>query len=194
MSDSVLFEQRDGVQVITINRPEAKNALDKAVAEAVATAVDELEPVIRKSQARVSVDVPATLRAQADYKRLAQMTRALIENAIKFSPENPRVKVSAGRDDGQVYLRVADHGIGIEPELVNRIFERFYQVDNTATRAFGGTGMGLALVDRLMTMHKGRVQVDSTPGKGSTFTLYLPAAEATPRKVKSAANAVHEVG
>jgi signal transduction histidine kinase len=142
--------------------------------DAASAAVDELESVIRKSGVTVNVDVPARLVARADSRRLSQLARALIDNAIKFSPEGARVQVSAGSEDGMVYLTVLDKGIGIDPAHQPRIFERFYQVDNTATRRFGGTGMGLALVERLVKMHKGRIKVDSAPGQGSTFTVYLP--------------------
>jgi two-component system phosphate regulon sensor histidine kinase PhoR len=101
-----------------------------------------------------------------------------VDNAVKFSPEGSKLRVDGGSKNGRVYVRVADQGIGIEPENQKRIFERFFQVDNTATRRYGGTGMGLALVDRLVELHRGRVEVESTPGKGSSFTIFLPAAEA----------------
>jgi two-component system phosphate regulon sensor histidine kinase PhoR len=74
-------------------------------------------------------------------------------------------------------IDVIDQGIGISPEDLPRIFDRFYQVDNTATRRYGGTGMGLALVEKLVTLQKGRVEVKSKPGRGSTFTISLPAAK-----------------
>jgi signal transduction histidine kinase len=85
------------------------------------------------------------------------------------------VQVRGVRQNGKVHLRVVDRGIGIESENRERIFERFYQVDNTATRRYGGTGMGLALVQKLVQMHHGAVAVESRPGKGSTFTVVLPA-------------------
>jgi signal transduction histidine kinase len=100
-----------------------------------------------------------------------------VDNAIKFSPEKSTVEVLGSRKNGRVTLEVVDNGIGIDPQDHKRIFERFFQVDNTATRRYGGTGMGLALVERLVTLQKGRVEVKSAPGKGSTFTISLPAAK-----------------
>jgi signal transduction histidine kinase len=123
------------------------------------------------------VKVPDDLRVQADSKRLTQVMRALVDNAIKFSPEKSTVEVLGSRKNGRVTLQVVDNGIGIDRQDHKRIFERFFQVDNTATRRYGGTGMGLALVDRLVSLQKGRVEVKSAPGKGSTFTISLPAAK-----------------
>jgi signal transduction histidine kinase len=140
-------------------------------------AVGELAAVIRRHDVGVDVKVPDDLRVQADSKRLTQVMRALVDNAIKFSPEKSTVEVLGSRKNGRVTLQVIDNGIGIDRQDHKRIFERFFQVDNTATRRYGGTGMGLALVDRLVSLQKGRVEVKSAPGKGSTFTISLPAAK-----------------
>ncbi|HEV3233850.1 MAG TPA: ATP-binding protein [Candidatus Dormibacteraeota bacterium] len=143
--------------------------------EAARTALEELGPLIKRQKANVHIRVPRDVRVQADQRRLTQVFKALIDNAVKFSPEGARVDVSAERQNGSVQLKVTDRGIGIDEENRARIFERFYQVDNTATRRYGGTGMGLALVSKLVAMHHGNVAVESRPGKGSTFTVVLPA-------------------
>jgi signal transduction histidine kinase len=144
--------------------------------DAAETAVGELAPLIKRQGARVSVKVPRNLRVNGDSRRLTQVFKALIDNAVKFSPKGARVAVKASRDNGTVRLQVVDRGIGIDDANQARIFERFYQVDNTATRRHGGTGMGLALVHKLVEMHRGNVAVKSRPGKGSTFTVVLPVA------------------
>jgi signal transduction histidine kinase len=143
--------------------------------EAADAALDELAPLIRRQQVKVDVKVPRNLMVSADSRRLTQVMKALIDNAVKFSPKGTHVQVRGVRQNGKVHLRVVDRGIGIESENRERIFERFYQVDNTATRRYGGTGMGLALVQKLVQMHHGAVAVESRPGKGSTFTVVLPA-------------------
>ena len=100
----------------------------------------------------------ATLTAFADADRLVQVLRALIDNAVKFSDEQGRVTVSVapvGGDHG-VRIEIADQGVGIPASELPRIFERFYQVDNSATRKYGGAGMGLALVKRLVDRPRGR--------------------------------------
>ena len=145
------------------------------VREAAVTALEDLNPLIKRHGVEVDIKVPDGLRAQADPKRLSQVLKALMDNAVKFSPARSKVEVRGSRKNGRVMLEVVDHGIGIEPENQGRIFERFYQVDNTATRKFGGTGMGLALVAKLMELQNGNVDVQSAPGRGSTFSVSLPA-------------------
>jgi two-component system sensor histidine kinase SenX3 len=99
----------------------------------------------------------------------------LVENAINYSPEGTRVDVGVIDDGGPVLIEVRDEGIGIEPRDLDRIFERFYRADRARSRATGGTGLGLAIVKHIATNHGGRVEVTSTVGEGSTFTLRLPA-------------------
>jgi len=101
----------------------------------------------------------------------------LVDNAIKFSPDGGTVTVRAWADENQIYVSVADEGIGIAPDHLNRVFERFYQVDGTTKRRFGGMGVGLAPVWEIVEAHGGTVTVGSEPGEGSTFTVALPQAE-----------------
>lgn len=107
--------------------------------------------------------------------QLATALANLVENAIAYSPEGTTVTVSTRRSRDAVTLSVADEGIGIDPADLDRIFERFYRADKARSRATGGTGLGLAIVKHIATNHGGRVDVDSTVGEGSTFTLRLPA-------------------
>ena len=105
----------------------------------------------------------------------------LAENAVNYSPDAqegrpaPRVTITARGDEDWVEITVSDQGIGIEPKDQDRIFERFYRADRARSRATGGTGLGLAIVKHIATNHGGQVDVDSTVGVGSTFTLRLPA-------------------
>ncbi len=119
------------------------------------------------------------LPVTGDRARLEQVFRALIGNAEKFT-EQPggTIDVVARRRGGHVDVAVADRGIGIPVDARARIFERFYQVDASSTRRFGGAGLGLALAKELVTLHGGDIAVDSVEGRGSTFTVRLPAADA----------------
>jgi two-component system sensor histidine kinase SenX3 len=105
----------------------------------------------------------------------------LVENAIAYTPQPPEEKrpvqiiVSTRPSGDEVELAVTDHGIGIEAKDLDRIFERFYRADRARSRETGGTGLGLAIVKHIATNHGGRVEVASTAGEGSTFTLRLPA-------------------
>jgi two-component system, OmpR family, sensor histidine kinase SenX3 len=99
----------------------------------------------------------------------------LLENAIAYSPEETNVDIEAVRSDGMVEISVIDQGIGIAAKDLDRIFERFYRADQARSRVTGGTGLGLAIVKHIAVNHGGRVDVVSTWGAGSTFTLRLPA-------------------
>jgi signal transduction histidine kinase len=96
----------------------------------------------------------------------------LLDNAVKYTPPPGQVRISAGTDDGYAEISIADTGIGIPPEDLDRIFERFYRGRNAA--ASTGTGLGLAIASWVIAQHGGRMTVTSTPGIGSRFTIRLP--------------------
>ncbi|HCE44329.1 MAG TPA: PAS domain-containing sensor histidine kinase [Lentisphaeria bacterium] len=98
----------------------------------------------------------------------------LIDNAIKYSDENRSVEIETFKDDGHIVISVRDHGCGIPQEHLPRIFERFYRVDKARSRKVGGTGLGLSIVKHIANVHGGKVEVESTVGKGSKFTIILP--------------------
>ena len=117
------------------------------------------------------------ITALGDRQALVQVAFNLVENAIKYSGEGGRVTLSLGSEGDQVCFRVADTGVGIPKVDQQRIFERFYRVDKARSRDVGGTGLGLAIVKHLVQAHGGRIDVDSQEGRGSTFTVWLPAAD-----------------
>ena len=100
----------------------------------------------------------------------------LVDNAVKYTPEEGTVKVSLDADHQNVFISVADTGIGIPEDEVNRIFERFYRVDKTRDRETGGTGLGLSIVKHAMQLHHGRIELESTPGTGTTIRAIFPKA------------------
>ncbi len=101
----------------------------------------------------------------------------LLDNAIKFSPTGGEIVVSARVEDGSILISVADQGIGIPQEELGSIFARFYQIDSTPTRRFGGMGIGLALCQAIVTAHGGRIWAESAGlNQGSTFFITLPVA------------------
>jgi two-component system, OmpR family, sensor histidine kinase SenX3 len=107
--------------------------------------------------------------------QIATAVTNLVENAIAYSGDDTKVTLTVRQDDAWIEIDVADQGIGIAPDDVDRIFERFYRADQARSRATGGTGLGLAIVKHIATNHGGRVDVTSELGGGSTFTLRLPA-------------------
>lgn len=120
----------------------------------------------------IAPDLPAQLRGDA--QRIHQIVMNLVDNAIKFTSKG-RVHVRLYlADDAHWGIEVSDTGLGIAPELQERIFEPFRQVDESATREQGGVGLGLSIVRQLVTLMAGEVRLDSEPGRGSTFTVLLP--------------------
>jgi signal transduction histidine kinase len=148
--------------------------LDRLVGEVIATAA------CGTTAHRLSVDLAPKARwVRADTGKLKQILTNLVDNAVKYSPDGGDVRVSARPDGaGGVVVAVADDGIGIPPELQGRIFDRFHRVDATETRTVRGTGLGLYIVKQLADLHGASVAVDSEPGRGSTFSIALPAADA----------------
>lgn len=122
---------------------------------------------------------PAKVYGDAD--QLKQAFVALLDNALKYTPYEGSISLSLTADDDYATVKVSDTGIGILPEDLPHIFERFYRADRARSRDRGGSGLGLAIVQNIVQDHQGSIGVESTPGKGSTFTVKLPLA-----KVKSA--------
>jgi signal transduction histidine kinase len=108
-----------------------------------------------------------------DARSLERALTALVDNAIKFSNEGGKVEIGLHRKGGQIAVSVSDHGIGIAPEKQEKIFDRFYHMDRSGDRLFEGIGLGLAIAKQVIEQHKGQLTVESIPGKGSTFTLWL---------------------
>ncbi len=100
----------------------------------------------------------------------------LVDNAVKYAGDGGEVSVRLRRVPGAVALSIADRGAGIAPDEQRRIFERFYRAESARARNVRGSGIGLALVKHIAEAHGGRVQVDSVPGQGATFTVYVPVA------------------
>ena len=108
-----------------------------------------------------------------DPKSLERALMALVDNAIKFSPQGGDVKINLSKNDAWVLVSVEDHGIGIAKENLARIFDRFYHLERSGDHLFGGIGLGLAITRQVIQQHQGSLDVDSTPGKGSTFRMTL---------------------
>ena len=136
--------------------------------------VEELQPTF--SNHSLQLDVPATpLWIDGDALRLEQVLQNLIGNAVKYSPKGGSVIVRVSAAD-QVCLTVTDSGIGIPAAALPHLFDRFYRAPNAATAQISGIGLGLFVVQQIITLHGGTITVTSTEGQGSTFTVYLPPA------------------
>lgn len=143
-----------------------RSVLDAAIADCGAKAEEK--------NMQIQLTCPAELMASINASLLEQAVVNLIENAIAYSPPGEMVEVSGLTGEREIEIRIRDHGCGISREHLPRIFERFYRVDKSRSRDSGGTGLGLAIVKHIVQIHGGRTAVESTPAKGSTFSIFVP--------------------
>jgi signal transduction histidine kinase len=138
-------------------------------------AVEAARPAARMKNVALTASIEPSLFVEADPQRVQQVVSNLLANALKFTLEDGSVDIDVHRVEDRAEVVVRDTGIGIEPELLPRIFDRFQQGDISTTRTHGGLGLGLAIVRHLVEQHGGQVSAASAgPGKGSTFALTLP--------------------
>ncbi len=147
---------------------------DGAVAPVLESAAQACRAASESKNMRVTIECAPDLRTAFDRQLLEQAITNLLDNALKYSEPGRSVVIKASETPGGVALSVHDEGPGIEQQHVARLFERFYRVDKGRSRKLGGTGLGLAIVKHVVTLHSGRVEVDTAPGQGSTFTILLP--------------------
>jgi signal transduction histidine kinase len=139
------------------------------------TAVRGLRTMAEEKGVSVKVTAPRKVKVTADASSIDRILENLLSNAIKFNVRGGEVRVEVKREGSFAEVIVTDTGIGIPKAARDRIFERFFQADKSQTHRYGGTGIGLSIVKEVVDRHGGRVEVDSEPGKGSTFRVLLPA-------------------
>jgi len=147
---------------------------DVNLREILAEVFEDSEVIAEKKNIHVSLGRNDDVVVLADAVRLRQLFLNLIDNAVKYTPENGNVRLSSEKVDGFVRVKIADDGIGIPKEDQEKVFNRFYRVEKGRSREMGGTGLGLSIVKSIVSLHHGRIEVESEPDKGSTFTIYLP--------------------
>ncbi|UTY60044.1 ATP-binding protein [Massilia sp. erpn] len=139
--------------------------------------IETVRPAAEAKQIRIERDYQASVLVAADPGRLQQVMWNLLSNALKFTPHGGAVKLSVGLAGGQVEIVISDSGIGIQPEFLAHVFERFRQADASTTRRHGGLGLGLSIVKHLVEQHGGTVAAASAgEGSGASFTVCLPLA------------------
>ena len=170
---------------LTEHQPPTGTADVAAIARAEAEA---LEPLFRGRRATLALALEDATAGPADGEQVAQVIRNLLENAVRHGREGGEVRLAVGRCEGGphlpnlrlpnrpgVLLSVTDDGPGIPPEHIPRLTERFYRVDRGRSRSAGGTGLGLAIVKHIVNRHRGHLLIESEPGSGATFRVWLPA-------------------
>ncbi len=130
---------------------------------------------LSKKRQEMRVEIPSGIsKIYVDKEKIELVFSNLIDNAIKFTPEGGKIFLRATDENGFIRVDVEDTGIGIPPEHLSRIFERFYRVNKSRSRELGGTGLGLAIVKHIVQAHRGKVSVKSDPNKGAVFSVSLP--------------------
>ena len=172
-------------EIIELSRLQVAGALEEAalvqVDDVIAEAVDRARTSASAKQMRLEVGGERGVVVFGDHGLLVTAVRNLLDNAVAYSGAGTRVGVGVRTDAGIVEIAVVDEGIGIEEREQERVFERFYRVDPARSRDTGGTGLGLSIVKHVAADHGGEVTIWSRPGRGSTFTLRLPAGDAAHR-------------
>jgi signal transduction histidine kinase len=185
--EDVLFASR-----VESDEPLSRPAQEIGLAGLITRVVEDEAP--DGGQERIDVvisdKVPPILGVEEDVYRIV---RNLIDNALKYSPTNERVTVSIGVDADDVVIRVQDRGSGIDPDQRDRIFDRFYQVDQSATRQVGGVGVGLYICQRAAERLGARIWLDRSDASGSVFAVRLPTAEGTERQTADIVTVVSSV-
>ena len=133
-----------------------------------------LTPLAEKRNIEITFESFREVSADIDKVKFTLAISNLIENGIKYNVDGGWIRVSLNADHKNLYIKVADSGVGIPEDCVEHIFERFYRVDKARSRDTGGTGLGLAISKNIIVMHKGIINVYSEPGKGTTFTVRVP--------------------
>jgi len=146
------------------------------LAELTTSTAEQMELLAADKKISVECDAKRAVMVDGDRARLKQVIVNLLDNAIKYTPEGGRVCLKVSANDRQALLEVSDNGIGIAPEALPHIFQRFYRVDKARSRECGGAGLGLSIVESITLAHGGLVSVDSVPGQGSRFRVGLPLA------------------
>ena len=168
----------DLISLSRIEQYDEKKEIDlekRGIKEIIQKAIQNCQEKAENKNINIDLSCDEKISAMIDSTLLEQAIVNLLDNAINYSNKESSIHVSASLKDSEVIISVQDHGIGIAKEHIPRLFERFYRADKARSRKLGGTGLGLAIVKHITQAHGGCATVESTPGKGSTFSLHLPA-------------------
>jgi signal transduction histidine kinase len=178
--------------LVALSRLDAGDAKTEWVqfdlAELATTTADQMNLLAEDKGISVQCNSKQSVLVEGDRARLKQVVVNLLDNAIKYTSSGGSIQLNVTRQNGHAILDVTDTGIGIPPEAVPHVFERFFRVDKARSRDEGGAGLGLSIVKSICTAHGAEVQVESAVGKGSRFRIQLPLAKAGGRATASGRN------
>jgi two-component system phosphate regulon sensor histidine kinase PhoR len=170
-----IIEDLMKLSVIEQNADDKKIALTECrILPILSSAVQICRQKADEKEIRIPCSCDKSLSAKLNAALIEQAFVNLLDNAIKYSESGSSVEIEAAKNDSEVTIAFRDHGIGIGPEHLSRLFERFYRVDASRSRKMGGTGLGLAIVKHIVIANAGNISVKSSPGKGSSFVIHIP--------------------
>jgi signal transduction histidine kinase len=146
------------------------------LASLVASTTEQMSLLAEDKGVSVACNVQGSVHVDGDRARIKQVVVNLLDNAIKYTPPGGSIKLDVSAREDKAVIEVADTGIGIPPNALPHIFERFFRVDKARSRDAGGAGLGLAIVKSICAAHGGQVYVESSEGQGSRFKVELPLA------------------
>ena len=165
--------------LLTVARSDAKANQLKPVRMDLISAAQQtvriMRPFAEKKDIVITEELPTRAEIYADEQKIRQLILILVDNAVKYTPEHGNISIRIQEEKGSVELSVSDTGIGIAPEHIERIFDRFYRVDKARSRRMGGNGLGLAIAREIAEAHGGHITAESEVGKGTTFRVQLKA-------------------
>jgi signal transduction histidine kinase len=165
-------------QLLTLSREDAGVACSASESVELSALLDRvletMRPLAEAKGLHLCMDTKEVIRVLGDDMRFRQVFYNLLDNAIKYTPEEGTIEVRLERQSRGAVVTVRDTGIGIPPEHLPRVFDRFYRVDKARSREQGGTGLGLSIAKTIVTAHGGHVELASTPGQGTMCTVVLP--------------------
>ena len=165
--------------LLTVARSDAKANQLKPVRMDLISAAQQtvriMRPFAEKKDIVIAEELPTRAEIYADEQKIRQLILILVDNAVKYTPEHGNISIRIQEEKGSVELSVSDTGIGIAPEHIERIFDRFYRVDKARSRRMGGNGLGLAIAREIAEAHGGHITAESEVGKGTTFRVQLKA-------------------
>jgi signal transduction histidine kinase len=139
-----------------------------------------VRPLAERKQIRIDMSPMPETRLVGDTELMDYAFYNLLTNAVKYSPPETEVDVFAERHGAEIHISVKDQGIGLDQKEIKQIFQKFYRTRSAEASGEAGTGIGLSIVEQIITQHGGRIEVQSSPGRGSCFTLVLPACATLP--------------
>jgi len=165
------------MQLVHVEAEEMDELYPIVLAETLRDAIQLIHAKANEKQIEILLEVDEELIVEADEQKLKQIFINLLENAVRYSNNNTTIRLGAKANGKMAVITVADKGIGIPQEDLPKITERFYRVNKARSRADGGSGLGLSIVDKLVKQHRGTLHIESVLGKGTTVTIQLPLME-----------------